>query len=89
MDITRELVRGSLLSYYSGDMGQSNSPWDFFFSLAFCCIRGWWMFFKFFLYISCMHSPHLHAEIHTLKKMKLLNFHEISIFFNKTKIEEQ
>lgn len=47
------------------------------------------MFFKFFLYISRMHSPHLHAEIHTLKKIKLLNFREISLFFNKTKIEEQ
>lgn len=40
MGITRELVRGSLLSYYSGDMGQNNSPWDFFFSLSFLLHKG-------------------------------------------------
>lgn len=39
------------------------------------------MFFKFFLYISCMRSPHLHAEIHTSEKIKLLNLNETSLYF--------
>lgn len=47
------------------------------------------MFLKFFLYIICMHSAHLHAEIHTSKKVNLLNLHEISLlFFNKSQTGE-